>query len=274
MTTTEKPVNTILQAIERGVTVHDLAQPMSNGMAKANAHPEFRLTQGRRHGDTVREDGTSGSSEVVSTGGHVGTHLDALGHISWHGKLFGGVDAVEAQRTGRLQVLGIDAFAPTFCRGVLLDVPGSQGRELLDPAYGITVEDLQVAVEHGGIGLRPGDAVFVRTGWARNFADPVAFLGHHSGVPGLTEEAARWIADHRPIVTGADTIHYERMHPEVGAIRLPVHRLLLVERGINIIEIGNFEGIAARGLREFGAVIAPLNWVGATGAPIRLVAIE
>jgi kynurenine formamidase len=266
-------MNPILSALEQGVTVHDLAQPMSNGMAKAPAHPEFRLTQGRRHGDTVRIDGTSGSSEVVSTGGHVGTHLDALGHISHEGKLYGGVDAVEAQRTGRLKVLGIDEFPPTFCRGVLLDVPGSQGRDILDAAYGITVEDLALAVRHAGVEIREGDAVFVRTGWARNFGDPVAFLGHHTGVPGLTEEAARWIADRRPVITGADTIHYEQMHPEVGAIRLPVHRLLLVERGINILEIANFEGIAARGLHEFGTLIAPLNWVGATGSPVRLVAV-
>ena len=264
----------ILEALQGGVRVHDLSQPMSNGMAKANAHPEFRLTQGRRHGDSVREDGTSGSSEVVSTGGHVGTHLDALGHISWNGRLYGGVDAVQEQRGGRLATLGIDAFTPTVVRGVLLDVAAAHGVDVLEAGYGITVEDLEQAAGHAKVEVREGDAVLVRTGWARTFSDPVAFLGHESGVPGLTEEAARWIADRGPTITGADTIHFEQMHPHVGAIRLPVHRLLLVERGINILEIANLEGISHAKVYEFVCVIAPLNWVGATGAPVRLIALE
>lgn len=254
--------------------IFDLSVPMKNGMAKAGPHPEFRLTQGRRHGDHVREDGTSGSSEVIQTGGHVGTHVDALGHISWNGKLYGGLDAVETQRAGHLTSLGIDDFAPVVARGLLLDVAASHDQETLPAAYGITVADLEAAAADADVEVGEGDVVFVRTGWMRNFDDPVAYLGHQTGTPGLTEEGARWLADAGVAVTGTDTIHYEQIHPKVGAIRLPVHRLLLVERGINIVEIANLEPLAGSGVHEFVAVVAPINMVGATGSPARLLGLR
>ncbi len=74
---------------------------------------------------------------------------------------------------------------------------------------------------------------------------PEAFLGHETGVPGPTEEAARWLAGRGVRATGAETIAYEQIKPEVGHALLPVHRLLLVEHGIHIIEVMNLSGLAA-----------------------------
>jgi kynurenine formamidase len=54
---------------------------------------------------------------------------------------------------------------------------------------------------------------------------------------------------------------------------LPVHRRLLVEEGIPIIEILDLEGIGAAGVHEFCLVLAPLKVVGGTGAPIRPLAV-
>lgn len=267
-------MHSLLQSVQQGLKVHDLSQPMRNGIPRAPVHPEFRLTQGRRHGDTVRKDGTSGSSEVVQTGGHVGTHLDALGHISWMGELHGGVDAAAAQRSGRLSVLGIDEFQPTLCRGILLDVPKVLGVSVLHPAHPISIDELRGALELTGTHLRQGDAVFVRTGWAQYYDDAEKYLGEETGDPGVTEESAAWLADQKPLILGGDTIHFECMQPKVADVTLPVHRLLLVERGIHILEIANFEGIAAQEIYEFACVLAPLNWLGATGAPLRLLAIE
>ncbi|MGC1210814.1 MAG: cyclase family protein, partial [Micromonospora sp.] len=64
-------------------------------------HPGFRMSLIRRHGDMVRPDGGSAANEMIVTGGHVGTHVDALSHVSHDGKLHGGVDAAAAQTGGR-----------------------------------------------------------------------------------------------------------------------------------------------------------------------------
>jgi kynurenine formamidase len=51
-----------------------------------------------------------------------------------------------------------------------------------------------------------------------------------------------------------------------------VHRILLVEAGIHILEHLALETAAAEGLTEFVFVMAPLRIVGGTGSPIRPVA--
>ena len=102
------------------------------------------------------------------------------------------------------------------CRGVLLDVAGLHGADVLPGGYGITEDDLTAAAEKAGVEVRPGDVVLVRSGWSRNFDDAEAFLGHESGVPGPTEEAARWLAERGVRATGAETIAYEQINPRSG----------------------------------------------------------
>ena len=121
--------------------------------------------------------------------------------------------------------------------------------------------------------LRCGDAALIRTGWARHFGNATAYLGHESGVPGPTEQAARWLVERGVRVTGADTIAYEHIPAGAGHSLLPVHRLLLVEHGIHIVEVMNLEQIAAAGVCEFLFILAPLKIVGATGSPVRPLAV-
>ena len=261
----------LLDALSSGVEVIDLAQPLSAETPSSPNHPGFKMALMRRHGDAVREDGSSAANEMIVTGGHVGTHVDALAHVSHEGKLHGGVSAEEAQAGGRFSDLGVDTIAPMVCRGVLLDVAGLHGTDILPGGYGITEGDLAAAEQKAGVEVRPGDVALVRSGWAGHFGDAGTFLGHDTGVPGPTEEAARWLATRGVRATGAETIAYEQIKPEVGHALLPVHRLLLVERGIHIIEVMNLAALA--GVHEFLFVLAPLNIVGGTGSPVRPLAV-
>lgn len=249
--------------------VYDLAQPLENGMPQSPNHPRYHLALARRHGDAVREGGGSAAAELLVLGGHVGTHVDALCHVSQDGRLHGGVDAAEAQRGGRFSVLGIDTVAPFVCRGVLLDVAGLHGVDVLEAGTEITADDLAAT----GVAVLPGDVALVRTGWGRLWHDPEAFVGHASGVPGPGEEAAAWLADRGVRATGADTIAYEALAPGAGHARLPVHRLLLVERGVHILETLLLEELARDGVHEFLFVAAPLKLVGGTGSPLRPLAL-
>lgn len=263
----------LLAAIGSGTEIIELGQPLFTGMPSSPNHPGFRMTLARRHGDMMRPDGSSAANEVLITGGHVGTHIDALAHVSFQGKLHGGVDAAQAQAGGQFREHGAERIPPLVRRGVLLDVAAARGVESLDPGYGVTAADLAEAARRSGAEPGPGDVAMVRTGWARHFADAVRYLGQESGVPGVTEEAARWLADRQIVAAGADTTAFEQIPPGAGHRLLPVHRLLLVERGIYIMEHLNLEEAASRGLTEFVFVTAPLRIVGGTGSPIRPFAV-
>jgi kynurenine formamidase len=60
--------------------------------------------------------------------------------------------------------------------------------------------------------------------------------------------------------------------PDTG-VTLPGHILLLVRAGIPIIENLNLEELAAARVYEFGFVCLPLKMRGATGSPVRPIAI-
>lgn len=263
----------LLGQLSCGVTVYDLAQPLETGMPCSPNHPGFRMALMRRHGDVVRPDGSSSASEIIVTGGHVGTHIDGLAHISFRGHLYGGRSAPDTQAGGQMSALGVDEIPPMVCRGVLLDVAALHGAEPLPAAYGISADDLHAAEQRAGLTLNDGDVALIRTGWARHWLDPQTYLGHASGVPGVTHDGARWLADTGVRATGADTTAYERTSPGEGHRLLPVHRLLLVERGIPIIEHLNLESLAAAGATEFMFMLAPLRIVGGTASPVRPLAV-
>jgi kynurenine formamidase len=255
----------LLAAVTAGVRLVELGQPLFTGMPCSPNHPGFRMVLQRRHGDQVRPDGGSAANEVIITGGHVGTHVDALAHVSQDGLLHGGLPAEDVQRSGRMSTLGTEQIPPMLARGVLLDVARAHGVDVLPPGYGVTADDLRAI----GIEVRKGDVALVRTGWARHFDDAATYLGQDGGVPGVTEEAAHWLAERGVLATGADTTAYERIPPGAGHRVLPVHRILLVDNGIYLIEHLNLEQAAAEGLTEFTFVMAPLRIVGGTGSPVR-----
>lgn len=256
-----------------GARVLDLAHGMQRGMPVSPNHPAFQMALLRRHGDMVRPDGSSAANEVIVTGGHVGTHIDALAHVSQDGKLHGGVDAHEVTSHEGFAALGIDTFPPLLCRGVLLDVARVHSVDVLPPGYEVTVTDLEAAERATGTQVRTGDAVLLRTGWAAHYDDAQRFLGQAEGAPGPGLDAAEWLADHQVAVTGAETVAYEVIAPGTGHTELPVHRRLLVDAGINIIEVMDLTSLGASGASVFGFVAAPLKLVGATGSPLRPLAI-
>lgn len=263
----------LLAAVRAGYRAYDLSRPYRIGMPQSPNHPPFWHALPRRHGDMVRADGGSAANDLIVLGTHVGTHIDALAHVSHEGRLHGGVDAAAAQVGGRFTEQGIETFAPRLVRGLLLDVPAALGLEVLEPGREITPEELDLTVRTQGTAPEPGDVLLVRSGWGRRWEEGPAYVGHATGVPGVGEPGAVWLADHAPVAVGADSIAFERLAPGQGHALLPAHRVLLVERGINIIETLALEELAAAGVHEFTLVLAPLPLVGATGSPVRPLAL-
>ncbi len=253
--------------------IFDLAQPLEGTMPVSPNHPGFKMALMRRHGDMVRTDGGSAANEIMLLGGHSGTHVDALCHVSHRGRLHGGVDAAESQRGGRFSEHGVERIPITLCRGVLLDVAGLKGVEALSPGEPVSAEDLAGAEERQGVEVRRGDAVLVRTGWSRHWDDPETFLGQERGAPGPDESAAGWLVERGIHLSGGETLAYEWIPPGRGHALLPVHRLFLVERGIYILELMNLSELARQRVWEFLFVLTPLKVPGATGVPVRPVAV-
>ena len=250
---------------EHPIHVVDLGQPLFNGAPSSPSHPHFRSALVSRHGDVLRADGMTGANEMFAFGGHVGTHVDALCHVAVDGHIFEGraADVVD----GRYAAGGIEEFPLAVRRAVLVDVPALRGVDRLAPADAVTAEDLDM-VE---VPIGAGDSVLVRTGWAQLWPDERAYLGLENGVPGLDGSAGDWLAKRKVSVVGADTLALEQITPDVGHSRLPVHRILLAEHGINLIEVMNLESVC--GQRDFAFICAPLNILGATGSPVRPLAL-
>lgn len=263
----------LLLRLLQGVHTYELGRPLRVGMPQSPNHPSYTHTLVRRHGDQIRPGGDSAANDLIMLGTHVGTHIDALCHVSHHGQLAGGVDAADAQRGGRFSAHGIETVAPLLVRGVLLDIPAMRGVPVCPPGYEITPMDLADAQHRAGVVLRPGDVVLVRSGWGQRFDDGAAYLGRSEGVPGVSEAGADWLARHRPLAVGADTIAFERLAPGAGHSSLPAHRVLLVEYGIHIIETLMLEELSADAVFEFLFIALPLRLVGATGSPLRPLAV-
>lgn len=265
--------DSLLTAVQSGVDIIDLGRQLRVGMPQSPNHPHFWHTLPRRHGDMTRADGGSAANDMLSMGTHVGTHIDALAHVSHNGKMFGGVDAVDAGIGGRYVDLGVHTITPMVRRGVLLDVPATLGEDSCEAGYEITVDDLERTVERQGVSVGNGDVILIRSGWGQLFEQGDPYIGRDSGVPGVGEAGAEWLAGKGAHAVGADTIAFERLAPGGGHALLPAHRVLLVEQGIYIVETMDLEEVAARQVYEFTLVLVPLNILGATGSPVRPLAL-
>lgn len=254
-------------------TVVDLAHPWRRGMPVSPNHPAFQMALMRRHGDVTRSDGGSAANEMIVLGGHIGTHIDALCHVSQDGLLHGGVQADPVTTNDGFTQMGIETVTPFFCRGVLLDVARVHGVDHLSAGYEITVSDLAAAEQDSGTTVGPGDVALIHSGWSAFWDDAETFRGQINGAPGPGEEAALWLARKEIRAAGAETIAFEVIRRGAGHSTLPVHRRLLVEAGIHIFEAMNLGRLAARGVGEFLFIASPLKLVGATGSPIRPIAV-
>lgn len=249
--------------------IYDLTHTIHAEMPVFFDHPPYHLALNRRHGDPhvrPRPPGTSFANELIVTSAHVGTHMDALGHFSRDGFLRGGHPAEEIERVDGLRTLDARELAPVVRRGVLLDVASSRGVPALDPGDVISAAELAELAREP---IQSGDAVLIRTGWATHWGDPAVFNGASGGFPGLGPEAAGWLVEQGAAVVGSDT-------PVLEAIPFPgdsVHAILLVDAGVPIVENLALDELAADRVERFLLLALPLPIAGATGSPIRALAL-
>jgi kynurenine formamidase len=265
--------------------IFSLARDRFPRMPVFPGHPTFevlayRTPQGiRAAGDRPWAGGNAAGlgymSELVMGTTHSGAHIDAHAHMTigaddrWNGG--------SAQRhLGDFGPLRGDAteIPPLWRRGVLYDVPGHRGVPHLGKGEAVEAAELEAIEAATGVAAGAGDVALVRTGYMRHWPDPERMAEHRG--PGPDASAARLLADRGVVATGSDTETYEvQPAPDPGepSNPQPVHTLLLIERGIYIMESLDLEELAAAGAREFLFVALPLRIRGATGSMIDPVAV-
>jgi kynurenine formamidase len=216
--------------------------------------------------------------------GQVGTQFDGLGHVggevryadgSLHRVFYNGYTSAEMNAGTGLRQLGVEHVKPIITRGVLVDLPAYKSVQRLEGGYEVTLADVRGALARQGIDERsiaPGDAVLFRYGWAQLWGTPAQYNADR--LPGIGLEVARWLVERKVTVTGGDTSTNEvSPNPSRGLV-IPVHQELMVKNGIFNIENMTFEELAAAGTYEFLFMATPLRFKGATGSPLRPLAIR
>jgi kynurenine formamidase len=255
--------------------VYDLEQMRFPGMPLHPAHrPGYFYALHRRHRDGYRpaEHGSrSGASGMLTMMEHSGTHLDALCHQSCDLTLFGGVPVDRVETPSGFKELGVETVPPLIGRGVLLDVAGWMGVAELPAGYAISDHDLIACAAAQKVVVRSGDIALVRTGNAVRWNDEAAYLK----AAGVAKSGTIWVAERGVVAVGADNMMWdapEERDPETGSM-LFAHVHLLTRKGIYIMENLNLENLARDRSFEFGFVGIPLKLRGATGSPIRPLAL-
>ncbi|MCW3475042.1 cyclase family protein [Limobrevibacterium gyesilva] len=220
----------------------------------------------RRHGFT--NDAGSNVERLEMTA-HTGTHIDALGHFSIGDRLYNGLSAADVVTDRGLDRLGIEHVPPIITRGLLLDVAGLDGGAFLEPGRVVTPDDLACAA--GDSVISPGDVVLIRTGWGRFFAaDNTRYL---AGEPGIDVPAARWLTRQGVVAIGCDNMAVEVLPNPDPTQSLPVHQHALAEAGVHLIENLALEELARDRVTRFCLILLAPKLRGATGAPVRPVAL-
>jgi kynurenine formamidase len=251
--------------------VFDLGMPYFTGMPHHPNQPPFAHTLLKKHGDiTIGEEKISFCNDLFVIGGHSGTHLDAISHVARNNLVAGDVDITDLQDyQNGLKVKGIETTDPVVKRGILLDIPRLVGLDVLPYNFGIGKEEIQKAVDSEGVEIRENDVVLVRTGWIQYWDNRKKYVSAAEGFPGIVESGARYLAEHKISFTGADTTAYEKVPPH----HLPCHVILLMENGIQIMEMLNLEKLSEEKIFTFLFIALPLKLIGGAGSPIRPIAI-
>lgn len=210
------------------------------------------------------------SGDVVMMYTHTGTHIDSLNHFGVEGKIYNNFTPEEHLGSRGWTKAGAEVIPPIITRGVLIDVAKSHGVDCLPDSYAITVEDCQKALADAGLALEPGDVAFVRTGRMGYWPNGAQVLGNP---PGVGLEAANWLTAQGIAAIAADQECVEVGPSEHEDNWLPGHCHFLAEAGVPMIELANLEDLSRDDVNEFCLIAAPIRLRGATGAPLRPIAL-
>ena len=210
--------------------------------------------------------------------GNCKTHLDALCHNAYKGKLYNGkpTDSVTSQGA---TILDITSYAHGIVgRGVLLDIPRLRGVKWLEPGEAVTREELEASERAQGVSLQEGDIFLFRTGHHRRRLELGPWDSGYEGEgrAGLHATAVLLLHE-RKVAAFLPDGDGEAVPGHVEGVGSPIHALQIAAMGMACADNLQFEDLigecAQEGRWEFMVVAAPLRLPGGTGSLFNPIAI-
>ena len=208
---------------------------------------------------------------VVTELGQIGTQFDAFAHQMWGDSFYNCFKLSDVGTRSGFKKLGVENVGGLITRGVLIDVAGLKGVDMLPSSYSITPDDLRGALAMAGQTLRPGDAVIIRTGWSKLMGKD----NHRYGTAnaGIGIAAGQWLVTQDPMLIAADNCCVE-VRPSEPPHSLPIHAMMLIQHGVYLLENLELEALATARAYEFAFIVQPLKIKGATGSAVAPLAIR
>jgi kynurenine formamidase len=215
-----------------------------------------------------------GSNEeiVITEIGQVGTQLDGFAHQTHLDSWYNCFKVDENSERGGFKKLGVHNVGAMFTRGVLIDVAGYKGVDMLGDNYEITVEDLEGALKKQNVTLQAGDAIIINTGWGKLWGKDNA--RYVKSCPGIGVKAAEWLIAKDPMILGSDNWPVEVAPNPDKQLSLPVHQLALVVHGVHLLENLKLDELAQKQVYEFAFVMQPLKVQGGSGSTVAPIAVR
>ncbi len=262
--------------IQSGETV-SLCVPLATRPSRDNPRPVTHLMI--RSGVVGHPLESSGAADYFSieTHGIATTHLDALCHHFWRGKMYNGFDMTEVDFQGAHKCAIDVCREGIISRGVLLDIPKIRGSEWLEPGDAIYPEDLDAAERDHRVAAGEGDVLLIRTGRFKLRRAKGAGAIALGAMPGLHASCLQWLHQRSIAVLGSDAISDVLPSGYDAPLRMPIHTGALVMMGVHLIDNVELESLAETCARErryeFMFSLLPLVLERGTGSPANPVAL-
>jgi kynurenine formamidase len=205
------------------------------------------------------------------------THWDSLAHIFHEGRMYNGRPAAEVTAAGARHC-GAEVLRDQLVgRGVLLDVPASQGVRWLADRHAIDAEQLDAAAEFAKVNIAHGDILLLRTGQLARCREQG--WGSYAGgdAPGLSYFALPWLSEHGIAAVASDTWGVEVRPNELPHSFQPFHVQAVVYMGLLLGEMFDLEELAVACAEvdryEMFVAAPPLAVTGSAGGPPGPVAV-
>ncbi|MCP2328932.1 kynurenine formamidase [Hamadaea flava] len=271
---TPSTVRAAMEEVRLGRSV-SLAVPVSTDVTVDNPQP-WRHEMISSPADHRDEPGVHFAFDrlAMNVHGNADTHLDALCHVIYDGKLYNGVQVDAVERDGA-PALSVDVMRDGIVgRGVLLDIPRVREERWLRPGDQVTAADLVAAEEAQHVQVKPGDLLFVRVGHRRR-RKALGPWDTASARAGLHPTALEYVADRQVAVLGSDGNNDTA--PPSGVVDFPVHVLAVNALGVPLIDYLYLEDLrtlcAQHDRWSFLCVVAPLRIPAGTGSPVNPIAV-
>ncbi len=216
----------------------------------------------------VDGEGPGGAEDILMIHTHGSTHVDALCHVFSDGTMYNGYAAKDAINATGARKNAISNIGGIVTRGVLIDVAGHHGVEVLDAGHVITPEEIETVAEAEGLAIESGDALLFRTGWIKVWGEDQDKFNARQ--PGPSLAVAEWAGKNEIAIMAADNSAVEA-HPLPEG--LVVHQEFLRNQGGYLMELLNLEELARDKVYEFQFVVAPLNIKKGLGSPVTPLAV-